>query len=1065
MDDLHDLLARRQALADVLPERALAHVRDEVLDYAEVDVGLEQRKPHLAHRARDRLLVEDAAPAQVAERALELVRQGVEHRRSRVLGVDSPAGERHTPLVVSAAASRKTVSVLFCDLAGSTALGERLDPEPLRELMASWYEAMRTVVESHGGTVEKFVGDAVMAVFGLPRTHEDDALRAVRAALEMRKAASEFVLRIGVNTGVVVTGDEATTLVTGDAVNTAKRLEQAADGGEILVGAVTERLIRHAVELEPVTPIDAKGKSAVVEAWRVLSLVEGAEPFARRWDTPLVGRRSELAVLRDELTASVDTKSCRLVTVVGTAGVGKTRLASELAAEVGEHATVLSGRCLPYGDGITFWPLVELLRAFGGEEAVAEAVQDEPDASLIVERLDGLTSGTGSSEELFWAVRRLFEALARRKPLVVVLEDVHWAEEVLLDLVEHVSRWSRDAAVLLLCIARPELLEERPRWEGEIVRLEPLSRAEASELLDALDATGALSEELRERVAETAQGNPLYAEQVVAMLAETEGSTEAAELPPTIQALIAARLDRLEPVERDVLERAAVVGDEFWPGAVAALGEGDETLGATLLGLVRRELVEPAASTVPGQDGFRFRHALIREAAYASAPLRRRAAHHERFAEWLASEGFGEDYDEIRGYHLEQAVRLRRELGIDDEELQALAAEAYELLAAAGRRAFARSDAPAANNLFERSLALQDGDLELRRLFAQTLWDSGNGERSLELLRAVADDAVAAGDRAQEWYARLDAAVIERLEGTDFLEMASQAVEVFSELDDERGLSEAWRRIGRAELGRCSFAAAAAAAERALHYARRCEERVAAARAVDVVVTALYWGPEPVDSAIARCDLLLAETAGNGQLRGNVLSALTGLRALQADFDEARRLRAEAAAIFGELGLQMHAAGLAEVASQVERLAGDPVAAEAELRTAVELVSGQGLFFRAQLAAALVAQGRYEEARPLAEAARDTTFTTDVLASVVWRGALARIEAAAGDVEVALALAREGVDMAALTDGLAMRAESLFDLAAVLNVAGDASEAERARQEATVLYEQKGRVTSAPATR
>jgi tetratricopeptide (TPR) repeat protein len=320
---------------------------------------------------------------------------------------------------------------------------------------------------------------------------------------------------------------------------------------------------------------------------------------------------------------------------------------------------------------------------------------------------------------------------------------------------------------------------------------------------------------------------------------------------------------------------------------------------------------------------------------------------------------------------------------------------------------------------------------------------------------------VAAADRAQEWYARLDAAVIERLGGTDFLEMATQAVEVFSELDDERGLSEAWRRIGRAQLGRCSFAAAAAAGERALHYARRCDERVAAARAVDVIATALYWGPEPVDAAISRCELLLTEAPESGQLRGNVLSALAGLRALKADFDHARRARAAAGAIFAELGLQMHLAGLAGVASQVERLAGDPVAAEAELHTASELVSGQGVSFDAELAAAIVAQGRYEEARGLAEAAREATFPTDMLGSVVWRGALARIEAAAGNLDVALALAREGADMAALTDGLALRAEALLDLAAVLTAAGDAEGAAQAEREAIGLYEQKGRVYSA----
>ncbi|MGH3008647.1 MAG: ATP-binding protein [Gaiellaceae bacterium] len=957
---------------------------------------------------------------------------------------------------MSQAAARKTVSVLFCDLAGSTALAEQLDPEALRELMAAWYEAMRNAVESHGGTVEKFVGDAVMAVFGLPQAHEDDALRAVRAALAMQAAAGDLVLRIGINTGVVVTGDELTTLVTGDAVNTAKRLEQAAGGGEVLVGGVTERLIRHAVELEPVAPVDAKGKSSAVEAWRVLGEIAGAEPFARRWDTPLVGRQRELAVLRDELTAAANDRCCRLVTVVGTAGVGKTRLTSELAAEVGEHARVLSGRCLAYGDGITFWPLVELLRAFGGEDAVAGVVREEPDAELIVERLGGLTAGSGSPEELFWAVRRLFEAISRQRPLVVVLEDVHWAEDTLLDLVEHVSRWSREAPILLLCIARPELVEERPRWEGAIVRLEPLSTDEAAELLEALDGTGRLSPELRGRVAETAQGNPLYAEQLVAMLAEADGDAELSELPPTIQALLAARLDRLQPEERDVLERAAVVGKDFWPGAIAALGEREEALGATLLGLVRRELVEPAASTVPGEDGFCFRHALIRDAAYAATPLRRRAAHHQQFAEWLASGDFGEEYDEIRGYHLEQAVRLRRELGSDDESTQELAAAAYELLAGAGRRAYARGDAPGANNLLERALALDAGDFESRRLLAQTLWDFGEMDGVAAQLHAVAEEAAAAGDRAQEWYARLDVAIV--YSPADTLETAAKAVEVFSELDDERGLSEAWRRIARTEFARCSYAAAEAAAERALHYARRCEERQAVARAADVLASALLWGPTHVADAIARCEELLATAERKEPLRANVLAALAGLRALEADFDEARRLRAEAAEIYSDLGLTLLLGGLAELAAQIERLAGDSAAAERELRAAIELLAAWNpALDHSWLAAVLVDQGRHEEARAAAEAARDTE-SSYLLAEVAWRGALGRVEAAAGNVEVALALAREGADMAALTDGLTMRAESLLDLAAVLTAAGEDEEAARVEREAAALYDQKGRV-------
>ena len=399
--------------------------------------------------------------------------------------------------MVSAAAVRKTVSVVFCDLAGSTALGEQLDPEPLRELMGAWYEAMRTAVERHGGTVEKFIGDAVMAVFGVPQVHEDDALRAVRAAVEMQAAAAALGaglgVRVGVNTGEVVTGDAATTLVTGDAVNTAKRLEEAAGEGEILIGAVTRRLVAHATRLEPVDAIAAKGKRAPVEAWRVLGAIEGAEPFARRTDTPLVGRDAELASLRAELDAAAG-GACRLVTVVGPAGSGKSRLATELVAAVADRAAVVTGRCLPYGDGITFWPLIELVRSLGGEDAVAETVAGEPDAALILERLNGLTGGESRApEELFWAVRRLLEALARERPLVVRLEDIHWAEPTLLDLVEYVSRWSRDARILLLCLARPDLLEQRPRWEGSLVRLGPLSAAESAALLDGLAADLELS--------------------------------------------------------------------------------------------------------------------------------------------------------------------------------------------------------------------------------------------------------------------------------------------------------------------------------------------------------------------------------------------------------------------------------------------------------------------------------------------------------------------------------------------------------------------------------------------
>src|SRR4051794_35293822 len=340
---------------------------------------------------------------------------------------------------------------------------------------------MKGIVERHGGTVEKFVGDAVMAVFGVPQAHEDDALRAVRAALEMQLAVArmegELAIRIGINTGEVVTGDEQTTLVSGDAVNVAKRLEEAAPSGQILVGAATRALVENAIELEPVAPVAAKGKRLPVDAWRVVAAIAGAAAVPRRLDAPLVGRHREVAFLREELAAAERDRTCRLVTVLGAAGVGKSRLAAELES-------ALTARCLPYGDGISLLPLDDLMRAAGGHDAVLARVRDEPDGDLIVSRLcDGRTH-----EELQWAGRRLFEVLARERPLVVCVEDVHWAQPAFLDLLEYIAGWTRDAPVLLVCLARPELLELRPHWPGVLLTLEPLAEAEAEQLVAALAA-------------------------------------------------------------------------------------------------------------------------------------------------------------------------------------------------------------------------------------------------------------------------------------------------------------------------------------------------------------------------------------------------------------------------------------------------------------------------------------------------------------------------------------------------------------------------------------------------
>jgi class 3 adenylate cyclase/tetratricopeptide (TPR) repeat protein len=988
--------------------------------------------------------------------------------------------------MVSAVAARRTVSILFCDLADSTALGERLDPEQLREVMGSWYEAMRTTIERHGGTVEKFVGDAVMAVFGLPRAHEDDALRAVLAALEMQTALEqlndslagrdvpELRIRIGINTGEVVTGDAAATLVTGDAVNTAKRLEQGALAGQILIGAVTEQLVRHAARLEPVAAIDAKGKAAPVKAWCVLEASADAGSFARRSDTPLVGRKGELAVLRDELSASADGATCRLVTVIGAAGVGKTRLVSELVTEVGSRVTVVAGRCLSYGDGITFWPLTELLRRLGGEHAVVDVMGAEPDAALVVERLRVLGGdGAARPEELFWAVRRLFETLAGSGPLLVVLEDVHWAEPMLLDLVEYVSRWSRDAPILLLCAARGELLEERPRWEGVLVRLEPLSPDEATQLLDALDGGCVLPPDLRARVAEVAQGNPLFAEQLVSMLAEeARKAAELVELPPTIQALLSARLDRLEPFEREVLERAAVIGKEFWPSAVSTLGVGrDQPLGPTLLGLVRRDLVEPAASSVPGEDGFRFRHALIRDAAYTGIPKRTRADLHERFAGWLE---LHEGEDELLGYHLERVYRYRDELAAVDDATRSLGARAGELLAIAGQSALLRDDVPAAVNLLERGVALLPRtrasranallELAIAQMRSGAFSEAeGALEEALALARAAGDRQLELRTLVEREFFRLftDA-------GTSAEEMTRLAKATIPELEslgDDTGLARAWHLLSEPPVLACRWGDRAAMLEHALEHAQRAGDAREAAFVTASLMQAIQLGPTPVDTAIDRAHLLLQGVQGDRLLTASIRSSLAVLFAMRGEFPQARAEWGRARTLLDELGMTLRRAVRAIDASTIELLAGDAGAAERELRTGYRMLEEIGdmhlrPMIAAYLAATLAQDGRPAEAEEFARFAEAHAERDDIVAQAMVRVALAQILASAGEATEADRLAREAVELAAPTDFLDLQATALLARARVLGEAGS-PEASSVAAKARSVYERKGNIVGA----
>ncbi|RPH36187.1 MAG: zinc-ribbon domain-containing protein, partial [Chloroflexi bacterium] len=537
-------------------------------------------------------------------------------------GTENPAEARFcfscgSPLEAEAAPSaetRKTVTVLFCDLVGSTAMGEQLDPETLRGLLTRSFDKVRAIVESHGGVVEKFIGDAAMAVFGIPRVHEDDALRAVRAAAEIRDAlqavtgvggGATVAWRTGIATGEVVAGDATggQRLVTGDAVNVAARLQQTAQPGEILITAETHQLVRDAVQVEPMGEVTVKGRQAPIETLRLLDMDRSAAGHERRFDSPMVGRERPRRLLDEAFAEARDQRLCHLFTILGSAGVGKTRLLNEFVTSLGDSARVVHGRCLSYGEGITYWPISEIVRAEtgigltpGGEPAadvarIAEVLGDNADRDRIAERVGeaiGLTRGEPVPDETPWAIRSFLEALAADRPLVVVLEDLQWAQPLLLDLVEHIADWSRDAPILLIVLARQELLELRPSWGGgkrsaTIISLEPLNAEETSQLIDNLLGQAHLPATIFDRIRTAAEGNPLFVEELLEMLiddgalARTNGEWTASRdlaslaVPPTIQALLSARLDGLAGPDRAILERGSVEGTVYHRDAVAAL--------------------------------------------------------------------------------------------------------------------------------------------------------------------------------------------------------------------------------------------------------------------------------------------------------------------------------------------------------------------------------------------------------------------------------------------------------------------------------------------------------------
>jgi class 3 adenylate cyclase len=1005
-------------------------------------------------------------------------------RQDSELDLEAPPRRR---LPTPAPDRRKTVTILFADLVESTELGAQLDPEVLRGVLDRYFELVRATVERHGGIVEKFIGDAAMAAFGIPMLHEDDALRAVRAASELLEALAELnaklehgvalQVRVGVNTGEVLAADPGTgePFATGAPVNLAMRLEQAALPGEILLGEPTYRLVRHAIEAEAVEPVEA-GSLGRVSGYRLVNVGEATRPLGT---ASLVGRADELAWLRAAVAGVQAERKSRVVTVLGDAGVGKTRLAQEFVRTSGARALV--GRCVSYGEGATYLPLAEVVRQAVPERpraAIAALLAGDDQAGLIAERVTQLTGqaeGAASTGEVFWAVRRFLEAIALEHPLVVVLEDIHWAEPTLLDLVEYLDAWTSEAPLLVLCLARRELLDERPGWGGEdrVLALDPLAPDDAGALVAEV-AGDALDDAARARIVGIAEGNPLFLEQLLAF-AEEAGSQALATVPPTVEALLAGRLDRLDPDERALLERAAVVGRDFSRSALLNLSPPDElaSLDGGLTALVRRGLLRFVRAE--REDTYRFHHVLVRDVAYAGITKEARADLHERFGTWLEQR---DGPDEIVGYHLEQAHRYGAELRPGDPELPALAKRAGDCLAEAGIRAWKRADTPATINLLGRAASLfPPGDPArveaLCELGIAQRW-VGDMAAGKSTLNEAISGASAAQDHRLELRARMELAHLQLFtdRGSDpgeLVKLANEAIPIFEELDDARSLGRAWRHIGYvrgAIQGHC--AEWLEASEQAAGYYVR--SGWSTSGCLSELAAALLYGPVPVPDAIDRCERLLRETTERVGA-AHVRVYLGGLHALTERFDEALALLVDAETIYRELGEAFALANNSgRIQGRVHLVAGDPESAERVLRDCCETfrrVHDEAALSSAasELGQALYAQARYEEARVWGRHAEEHAPAGDITAQFSWRGLAGKLLAQEGRLDEGESLALEAVRIVDRTDALTHRGEILLDLAHVLSSAERDAKAVTRIQQALELFDLKRNAASARTAR